>query len=86
MKNLRLLSKKFLLIIFILLTSFKSHSSDKPIDIWNLNEVNKDQNSESISPIDQNNNSITETSIYKNVSNNENLGVVQDTFLSSEKI
>jgi len=86
MKNLRLLSKKFLLIIFILLTSFNSHSSDKPIDIWNLNEENKDQNSESISLIDQSNNSINETSIYKNVSNNENLGVVQDTFLSSKKI
>ena len=41
MKNLKLLSKKFLFIIFILFTSFKSHSSDKPVDIWNINEEKK---------------------------------------------
>ncbi len=86
MKNLKLLSKKLLFIIFILFTSFKSHSSDKPIDIWNLNEKNKDQNSESSLPIDQNNNSISEISIYKNVSDEQTPGVVQDTSLSSKKI
>ena len=86
MKNLKLLSKKLLFIIFILFTSFKSHSSDKPIDIWNLNEKNKDQNSESSLPIDQNNNSISEISIYKNVSDEQTSGVVQDTSLSSKKI
>ena len=46
MKNSKLLSKKLLLITFILFTSFKSYSSDKPVDIWNVNEEKKDQNSE----------------------------------------
>ena len=52
MKNLKLLSKKLLLIIFILFIPFKSYSSDKPIDIWNLNEKKNDQNSESNVTID----------------------------------
>ena len=86
MKNLKLLSKKLLLIIFILFTSFKSYSSDKPVDIWNLNEKNKEQNSDSSLPINQSNNSIGEISIYKNVSSNETSGVVEDTFLSSKMI
>ena len=86
MKNLKLLSKKSLLIVFILLTSFKSHSSDKPIDIWNLSENNKDQNSESSLPINQSINSISEINIYKNETNDENLDIVQDTSLSSKKI
>ena len=65
MKNSKLLSKKFLFIILILLTSLKVHSSEKPIDIWKANEEKNDQNSETISTIDGDNNLLKEISIYK---------------------
>ena len=38
MKNLKLLSKKLLVITLILFASFKVYSSDKPVDIWKENE------------------------------------------------
>ena len=65
MKNSKLLSKKFLFIILILLTSLKVHSSEKPIDIWKANEEKNDQNSETISTIDGDNILLKEISIYK---------------------
>ncbi len=65
MKNLKSLSKKFLFIILILSTSFKSHSSDKPIDIWKVNEEKNNQNSETTLSIDGENNPLNEISIYK---------------------
>ena len=46
MKNLKLLSKKLLLITIVLFTSIKSYSSDKPVDIWNVDKEKKDQNSD----------------------------------------
>ena len=86
MKNLKLLSKKLLLIIFILFIPFKSYSSDKPIDIWKLNEKKNDQNSESNVTIDTINDSSKEISIYKKNSNDETLDIVEDTNLKSKKI
>ncbi len=86
MKNSKLLSKQLLIITFTLFTFFKAHSSDKPVDIWNLNERKSDQNSESILPIDENNNSTSEISIYNKKSNDEALGIIQDTSLNSKKI
>ena len=65
MKNLKLLSKKFLLIIIVLFTSINSYSSDKPVDIWNVNEEKKDQNSELSLPIYESENSNSETGVYK---------------------
>ena len=86
MKNLKLLSKKLLLIIFILLIPVKSYSSDKPIDIWNLNEKKNDQNSESNETIDTINDSSKEISIYNKKSNDETLDIVEDTSLNSKNI
>ena len=86
MKSLKLLSKKFVIIIFILFTSFNSHSSDKPIDIWNMDVEKKSQNSQSSIPIDKINNSSSEISIYKKDSSDETLGIVQDTSLDSKTI
>ena len=86
MKSLKLLSKKFVIIIFILFTSFNSHSSDKPIDIWNIDVEKKSQNSQSSIPIDKINNSSSEISIYKKDSSDETLGIVQDTSLDSKTI
>ena len=86
MKNLKLLNKRLLLIIFILLISFSSQSSDKPIDIWNLNEKENNQNSEPNLSIDEINSSSKEISIYNKKSNDETLAIVQDASLSSKKI
>ena len=86
MKSLKLLSKKFVIIIFILFTSFNSHSSDKPIDIWNMDVEKKSQNSQSSIPIDKINNSSSEISIYKKDSSDETLGIIQDTSLDSKMI
>ena len=86
MKNLKSLSKKFLFIILILFTSFKSHSSDKPIDIWKVNEDKNNQNSETTLSIDGDNNSLKEISIYKKESSDETLSIFQDTSLNSKMI
>jgi len=84
MKNLKSLSKKFLFIILILFTSFKSHSSDKPIDIWKVNEEKNNQNSETTLSIDGENNLLKEISIYKKESSGETLSIFQDTSLNSK--
>ena len=84
MKNLKSLSKKFLFIILILFTSFKSHSSDKPIDIWKVNEEKNNQNSETTLSIDGENNPLKEISIYKKESSDETLSIFQDTSLNSK--
>ena len=84
MKNLKSLSKKFLFIILILSTSFKSHSSDKPIDIWKVNEEKNNQNSETTLSIDGENNLLKEISIYKKESSGETLSIFQDTSLNSK--
>ena len=86
MKSLKSLSKKFVIIIFILFTSFNSHSSDKPIDIWNMDVEKKSQNSQSSIPIDKINNSSSEISIYKKDSSDETLDIIQDTSLDSKTI
>ncbi len=86
MKNLKLLSKKLLIITFILFASFKVHSSDKPVDIWKENEKKSDQNSVSNLPTDESNNLSSEVGIYNKKSNDETLDIVEDISLISKKI
>ena len=86
MKNLKLLSKKLLLITILLFTSIKSYSSDKPVDIWNVDEEKKDQNSETNLQIDESNNSFSEINIYKKDSKSKTLSIIQDTYLNSKNI
>ena len=86
MKNLKLLSKKLLLITILLFTSIKSYSSDKPVDIWNVDEEKKDQNSEINLQIDESNNSFSEINIYKKDSKSKTLSIIQDTYLNSKNI
>ena len=86
MKNLKLLSKKLLLITIVLFTSIKSYSSDKPVDIWNVDEEKKDQNSETNLQINESNNSFSEINIYKKDSKNKTLSIIQDTSLNSKNI
>ncbi len=86
MKNSKLLSKKLLLITLILFTSFKVHSSDKPVDIWKENEKKSNQNSEINLPGDENNNLPSEISIYNKKLNDETLDIVEDISLNSKNI
>ena len=86
MKNLKLLSKKLLIITFILFASFKVHSSDKPVDIWKENEKKSDQNSVSNLSTDESDNLSSEISIYNKKSNDETLNIVEDISLNSKKI
>ena len=86
MKNLKLLSKKLLVITLILFASFKVYSSDKPVDIWKENEKKSDQNSVSNLPTDESNNLSSEVSIYNKKSNDETLDIVEDISLISKKI
>ena len=86
MKNLKLLSKKLLLITIVLFTSIKSYSSDKPLDIWNVDEEKKDQNSKTNLQIDESNNSFSEINIYKKDSKSKTLSIIQDTYLNSKNI
>ncbi len=86
MKNLKLLSKKLLVITIVLFTSIESYSSDKPVDIWNLNQEKKDQNSETSLPTDESNNSYSEKNINKKDPQNNILSIIQDTSLNSKNI
>ena len=86
MKNLKLLSKKLLIITFILFASFKVHSSDKPVDIWKENEKKSDQNSVSNLSTDESDNLSSEISIYNKKPNDETLNIVEDISLNSKKI
>ena len=85
MKNSKLLSKKLLLITFVLLISFKSHSSDKPVDIWKVNKENNNQNSDTSLPVNEANNSNSEISIYEKVPNlSETKIILKDLLNHSE--
>ena len=54
MKILRLLSKKYLSFFLILFLCVKSFADDKPVDIWNINEDKKKEESSSTLSTDEN--------------------------------
>jgi len=47
MKILKLLNKKYFKIIFILLLSLNSYADDKPVDIWNIDKADNEENNDS---------------------------------------
>ena len=47
MKILKLLNKKYFTIIFILLLSLNSYADDKPVDIWNIDKADNEENNNS---------------------------------------
>ena len=68
MKNLKSLSKKLFLISFIFIFIFNTFAEDKPSDIWNITEQQKQEtiNTKDLSQDnDQSDNEILENSIYK---------------------
>ena len=67
MRILKLLNKKYFLIILIFF-SFSTHAEDKPIDIWNIDKENVEQNSikETVDNENTTNiNNTNESSIYE---------------------
>ena len=68
MKNLKSLSKKLFLISFTFLFIFNSFAEDKPSDIWNITEQQKQETINTKEPsqdINESGNKILENSIYK---------------------
>ena len=68
MKNLKSLSKKLFLISFIFIFIFNTFAEDKPSDIWNITEQQKQEtiNTKDLSQDNnQSDNEILENSIYK---------------------
>jgi len=69
MKILKLLNKKFFsILIFYFLSGITTYAEDKPVDIWNLEKKDKDILEET-NISGQNQNNISETSIYDMLSN-----------------
>ena len=84
MKNLKLLNKKYLSIIFFYLFIGISAESQEPVDIWNIEEkkvieeANTDQNSKK--------ENIPQSKIYEMQSQNQINNIQVDTNLNSKEI
>ena len=88
MKISKLLNRKFS-IIFILFLTFSSTAEEQPVDIWNIEKKEPNQNStinnSSTDKID-NNTIIKETDIYKMQSNNQIDSINLEQTSTAEKI
>ncbi|MDB9820797.1 hypothetical protein OAB92_00500 [Candidatus Pelagibacter sp.] len=83
MKNLKLLNKKYLSIIFLLLLGFASQSQE-PIDIWNVEVKKKIEENQVIEIFEDK--KIRENSIYKMQSRkNSELNIEEDLTLTSKE-
>ena len=72
MRILKLLNKKYLLIIFFCLIGINSYSEEKPVDIWNLSKEDIEKNtSENISSTEENNSQIENSDIFNSQSKKE---------------
>ena len=87
MKTLKLLNRKFLLIIFInFFLCLNVNAEDQPIDIWNIDKKEKKQESINDSSSINDNNQILEPSIYDLQSNNQKETVQVDSSLNSKEL
>jgi hypothetical protein len=87
MKTLKLLNRKYLLIIFINFSLFLGvNAEDQPIDIWNIDKKEKEQESLNDSSYINDNNQISEQSIYDLQSNNQKETVEVDSTLNSKEL
>ena len=87
MKTLKLLNRKFLLIIFInFFLCLNVNAEDQPIDIWNIDKKEKKQESINDSTFINDNNQILEPSIYDLQSNNQKETVQVDSSLNSKEL
>ena len=88
MKILKLLNKKYLSIIFIIFFyTLDTYSEDKPIDIWNIEKKNIEENTSSnILEVENLEEQVQKSNIYEIQSQNEINKVEVDSSLSSKKI
>jgi hypothetical protein len=89
MKILRLLNKKNFSIILILLFSFPANSEEQPVDIWNVDKENINENlslDEQVIKNEQEFKTEFESDIYKMQSQKKNNTIQLDESLVSEKI
>ena len=87
MKILKLLNKKYLLIIFInFFLCFNINAEDQPIDIWNVDKNENEQELLNDSLDVNDDNQISETSIYDLQSNNQKDSVEVDSNLNSKEL
>ena len=72
MKTLKLLNRKYLLIIFInFFLCLDVNAEDQPIDIWNVDKKEKEQESLNDSLVVNDDNQVSEPSIYDLQSNRQ---------------
>ena len=88
MKILKLLNKKYLSIIFIIFFyTLGTNAEDKPIDIWNIEKKNIEENTSSnILEVENLEEQVQKSNIYEIQSQNEINKVEVDSSLSSKKI
>ena len=85
MKNLKLLNKKYLLVILFYLFFGLAAQSQEPVDIWNIEEKKTTENIDAIE--DNIEKDITQNSIYKMQSQkNDEVNIEEDQKLISNKI
>ena len=87
MKTLKLLNKKYLLIIFLnFFLCINVNSETQPIDIWNVDKKEVEQESANDSLITNDEIQVSETSVYDLQSNNQNDNVEVDSSLNSKEL
>jgi len=87
MKTLKLLNKKYLLIIFLnFFLCINVNSETQPIDIWNVDKKEVEQESVNDPLITNDEIQVSETSIYDLQSNNQNDNVEVDSSLNSKEL
>ena len=87
MKTLKLLNKKYLLIIFLnFFLCINVNSETQPIDIWNVDKKEVEQESVNDPLITNDEIQVSETSIFDLQSNNQNENVEVDSSLNSKEL
>ena len=89
MKILKLLNRKYFLILLILLLGFSSNAEETPVDIWNIDKKNLEENSENNLSIlkDQTDDEIiSESSIYDMQSQKQNDIIKLEENMNTKKI
>ena len=89
MKILRLLSKKFFSIVFILFLCLNGYTDEKPVDIWNIDKIETEENSDqNLSNLKKETElkEISETDIYNMQSQKKKSSIELDESLETQKI
>ena len=89
MKILKLLSKKYLSFFLILFLCSKLFADEKPVDIWNISDEKKKEQTSSIISVDENKEvgiETKESSVYKMQSQKQSNEIQLDQDLSSQEV